>query len=1130
MKYSGLWFSLVAIATVKVVAQTGIPTPVVPIQLEPGKTIRRQLAGGQWHEFRFGLRAGQYARLIDEQQSVNLAVTVFRSDTKEILSADAYPIGDSEDVELIAESSGTYRMRVNASDPGAPIGDYTITLVEIADSTERHRQRVAAASAFARATRSYKMGTHEALLHAVSDLSSALTHWRAAGDAGEVAKTLYTLSAAYVELGDQQKALETATQSLASARQSGDPKCEGRALNSIGEVHNYFGDRRKAVDFYEQALPFMRSAGDTAGEGNALNNLAVAYAHSGEKNKALGLFAQAEGIFRELHDRQMAAEVAGNLGVTYDNLGEYQKALASHENALALQRELGERASQAICLNNIATAYSGLGEYQKSLDAYMAALEINRALDNRRSIAINLNNIAWIYDTLAERRRALNFYQESLEIVRRLNDRQTTAVTLNNIAEVYANLRDYRKALEIHTEALQLRRAVGDTDGEANTLHHLGTAYANLGEPGKAREHFERALAINRKSANPYMLARTLTSLGALDRETGNYSDSLARLDEALEVSRSIRDRMGEVAALQELARVERARGNFAAAHERAQAALTALESQRLAVISPALRASFFSLAREVQELDIFVLMRLHAQFPQEGFAAAGLVVAERGRARSLLEMLGEAPAQIRRGVDATLLEREQQLMRRVSAKAEQQVRVLSHKHTEAEANAAETEVDSLTADLDQVQSKIRATSPQYAALTQPIPLSLREIQTKVLDEGTLLLEYTLGSEKSFAWAVTPSSLDIFELPPRSEIETAVKRLYELTTARNRKTTKETLESRTGRIHQADEEEISAAIKTSNMLLAPLAAKLENKRLLIIGEGVLQYLPFAALPEPGNSGHGSALIANHEIVTAPSASVMAVLREETTNRKPAGKTIAIVADPVFSADDPRIEQRTANTAGNILRLNDVSGEAPRRQGNAVAEEFVRLRFSRNEAEEIARLTPPGSALKALDFDASRDTVTKPEFGRYRIAHFATHSLLDNEHPELSGIVLSLFDRAGHPQNGFLRLYDIYNLRLDSDLVVLSACETALGGEMTGEGLMGLTRGFLYAGAPRIVASLWPVDDRTTAEFMKRFYEGLLTRGETAAAALRRAQVAFWKTKGLEMPYYWAAFTLEGEWR
>ena len=168
--------------------------------------------------------------------------------------------------------------------------------------------------------------------------------------------------------------------------------------------------------------------------------------------------------------------------------------------------------------------------------------------------------------------------------------------------------------------------------------------------------------------------------------------------------------------------------------------------------------------------------------------------------------------------------------------------------------------------------------------------------------------------------------------------------------------------------------------------------------------------------------------------------------------------------------------------------------------------------------------------KALDFDASRETVLNADLSQYRIVHFATHSLLNNQRPELSGVVLSLVDASGRPRNGFLRLYDIYNLRLGADLVVLSACQTALGREIRGEGLIGLTRGFLYAGAARVVATLWEIDDRTTAELMKHFYQGMLVHGKRPAVALRDAQVAMWRTRGWESPYYWAAFTLQGEWQ
>jgi CHAT domain-containing protein len=341
----------------------------------------------------------------------------------------------------------------------------------------------------------------------------------------------------------------------------------------------------------------------------------------------------------------------------------------------------------------------------------------------------------------------------------------------------------------------------------------------------------------------------------------------------------------------------------------------------------------------------------------------------------------------------------------------------------------------------------------------------------------------------------------------------------------------ETPVTRAARIRQADERFVAAAAKLSSMLLGPARLRLGDKRLLIVGEGMLQYLPFTALPEPATDPAGAAsrppLIVRHEIITIPSATVVAVLRQERAGRKQAPKTLAVLADPVFSADDARVVQHKNNSDASMKYSGP--SQAMGSAAGSGSQEFVRLRFSRYEAEEIARLAGEGT-LKVLDFDASRDAVMKTDLGQYRIVHFATHSVLNNLHPELSGVVLSLVTRSGQSQNGFLRLYDIYNLRLASDLVVLSACQTALGEEIRGEGLIGLTRGFLYAGAARVVATLWQIDDRTSAEIMKRFYEGMLTRDERPAAALRAAQVALWRTRGWDAPYYWAAYTLQGEWR
>ena len=309
-------------------------------------------------------------------------------------------------------------------------------------------------------------------------------------------------------------------------------------------------------------------------------------------------------------------------------------------------------------------------------------------------------------------------------------------------------------------------------------------------------------------------------------------------------------------------------------------------------------------------------------------------------------------------------------------------------------------------------------------------------------------------------------------------------------------------------------------------MLGPVAAELKDKRLLIVSDGVLQFIPFAGLPDPVATD-SRPLVIDHEVVITPSASVVALLRQETANRKPAPQALAVFADPVFSNDDPRVS--IAQLAHSKPAEKDSAADVSRSMTESGLTSLRRLRFSRQEADEIARLANDAK-LEAVDFEANRKLATSAELSQYRVVHFATHGLINNQHPELSGIVLSLVDEKGQPQNGFLRLYDLYNLKLSADLVVLSACQTALGKEIKGEGLVGLTRGFMYAGAPRVVASLWQIDDRASAEFMKRFYQGMLVQKLRPAAALRAAQISMQKDKRWNAPHYWAAFTLQGEWR
>jgi len=334
------------------------------------------------------------------------------------------------------------------------------------------------------------------------------------------------------------------------------------------------------------------------------------------------------------------------------------------------------------------------------------------------------------------------------------------------------------------------------------------------------------------------------------------------------------------------------------------------------------------------------------------------------------------------------------------------------------------------------------------------------------------------------------------------------------------------------------------------MLLGPVASQLGRKRLAIVADGALQYIPFAALPAPssGNDGGRNSgaepqpLFVEHEIVSLPSASTLATLRHETAGRKPAEKSLAVLADPVFTDDDTRVRrdvgkegvrEKTRSADSEKIDIGFLQMTRSGRETGVVDAEggFGRLLSTRREAAAILALVPERERMQALDFEASRTTALRPELGEYRIVHFAAHGMLNNIHPELSGIVLSLVDEAGRQQDGFLRLQDIYNLKLPAELVVLSACQTGLGKEIKGEGLIGLTRGFMYAGATRVVASLWKVDDRATSELMKRFYQGMLGPERlSAAGALRQAQLSIWKQKQWREPYYWAAFVLQGEWK
>ena len=850
-------------------------------------------------------------------------------------------------------------------------------------------------------------------------------------------------------------------------------------------------------------------------------------------------------LWTELGDRWGQADALYYLGEASRLSGDSARGLDYLKRQLAVRRELGDRRGEVIALNNMGQTHTLTGEFEKALEYFKQAIDLGRAI-NHEELGSFLQGTGTVHLKLGEYEYALYYFGQALPLFRNHGFRNLEASSLYNTANAYHGSGDLQRALDYYQQALSIVTTLKAKRTESNILDGIGVVYSKLGETQKAEEFFQRSLTLSREAGYLHGEAGTLSRLGELYLWQGDVERALASFNQALPIQRTIRDRVFEEITLAGMARAEARRGNLESARRHIEAALEIVESLRSNVSRQGLRSTYLASKQGYYELYVGVLMRLHARQPTAGFDAMAFQASERARARSLLETIEEARANIRQGADPALLERENRLQRQINDKADRLTNMLGGKHDAAAANAAARELDSLLNDYQETEGRIRATGTRYAAITQPQPLSVSEVQAKLLDPDTILLEYSLGAERSYMWLVAHDSVSAYELPRRVEVEEAARRFYELLTTRNRVVQGETPELRMARTREADAQLAEASLRLSRMILQPAAGKLKAKRILIVADGALQYVPLAALQLPGATG-GTPLVARHEIISLPSASTLAALRREGAERSaaPRGqKALAVFADPVFAADDQRVKLSLANLkingparaetspgaqgthpAGELATSVRVVERSAREAG---VERLERLYFSSREADAIASFAPASGSLKAVGFAANKAMVTGGALGEYRIVHFATHGLINTRRPELSGIVLALVDEHGRPRDGFLRLHEIYNLKLNTELVVLSACQTALGREVRGEGLVGLARGFMYAGSPRVVASLWKVDDRATAELMTLFYRAMLGQKLPPAAALRRAQAEM--SKKWPSPYYWAGFTLQGEWK
>lgn len=1060
--------------------------------------VERPLISGEEHAYQVDAAAGRPLLAVAEQRGIDLEIRIEAPDGRQMAWVDS-PNG-SRGLEVLAvrpEVSGDHRIVVLARNRGTVAGGYRLEVRELPEGTVHERSRAAAELAASRAADLFRRGERDARRSAVEEARKALDHWRDAGE--EPGRTLLLLGVLHRQLDEPVPALEALERARTRFEAEDDAAGVATVWNEIGYVHWEAGRPEPAREAYEQALTGWRVLGDPQGEAQALNNLGLVEHSRGELRQALERYEPAADLFQAAGDSAQAALVQNNLAGVWDLLGEPRRALEGYRKALELLRQTDDRSQEPRLLFNLAAVHRALGEPQEALSGYRQSLDLFRLRGDRRGEGTALNALGMAYLGLGEPQRAHSLLEQALALRRETGDRRGEAITLLNLGLLMDRLGKPREALDLLRQSLAQQESLGDRLGQASVLEQIGSLHASLGDPAEALRHFERALAIRGNAGDPAGRARALTLAAESWISLGDPGRARESLRAALELLRTIGQASGEVRALAALARTERAQGRPAEALALLDQTFERIEALRSRVASPELRASYLAAQRGAYELAIDIHLDLHRLDSAAGHDRLALEVSERARARSLLDLLAAGGSDLPPRTEAGLAQRRQLLLERAGAKEMRRLALIAADAPPERRQQIERELETVLLELQLVEGEIarRAADPEK----QPArTANAAEIQA-LLDGGALLLEYALGERRSFLWAVSASSVEVFELPGRREIEDLVTRIY------RRWSTLDT--------QVAD----GGAAELSRVLLGPVAARLGHQRLAVVPDGALHYLPFAALPDPAS---GEPLLVRHEVVTLPSASFLAVQRQALSSRpKPAG-ALAVLADPVFDPRDPRV-RGAARSPGNAREAGTrgIEGNLPL---------FDRLTASRREAETIASLEPGGEVLLALDFQARRDLVTGGRLAGFRILHFATHGTFHGEHPELSGIVLSLVDESGRPQEGFLRLPDLHALTLSADLVVLSGCQTALGREIRGEGLVGLSRGFLDAGARNVIASLWQVPDRATAELMGSFYRALLERGETPAAALRQAQLAIRARRGWSDPYHWASFVLLGEGR
>lgn len=954
----------------------------------------------------------------------------------------------------------------------------------------------------------------------------------------------------------RQSVLDDILSKARDVRDKGDLNVAARLLTRAGWLQARLHKPDEALATYREVLNLTKNSPNLFVEVDSLNGMAWIYAETSKCDQAQAVLGRALALTAQgNYDAGRAESLL--IRSECQNHADHELALRTARKALTLWESVDNKWG-------IGQAYMMIGDYQFSQSDLIAASEsLNTALNiwtelnlsvEKAEVLINLGFIeyrrgAWqasililtevrkLIDENAEPYRmgqidgtiaeafieagspeiGLEKLKSAIEYFRRANSPRAGIIMYWNLGRAHYMLGNYDEARKNLETGFSEAQSIDEPIFGALCAEYLGRTHAAIDDSATALKQYSWALERYRKGTKPMEAARTTALIGQLYQERGRLNEARRNYQQALSKFRQLADRLNESATLYALGTLELQQNNLGSAEKYLRQSIEVTENIRRVSTSNDLTTAFSATVQERYESLIECLMRKNGLSPSRSAAVEAFEMSELARARSLAEFFRATHTTALDGVEAELAKKEHSLRQELRVKEDSKVALLATDYKHEQLTALDSQIEVLDTEHRQILETIKARHPAYEQITEPPVWDLQRIQEEVIaDDDTILLEFSLGSEKSYLWATTRTDFASYELPPKTEINSAIETVYE--SVKNPPRDSSSPSPSTAPIQQL-----------SDMLLKPVAGKLK-KHIIVVADGTLHYVPFQLLITSENK----ALVANHVVVNAPSASILGYLEQQAARRQTREHTLAAFGDPVFesnfrgtqtgSADQANVTQTPgADRSAFALRDIEVSGDSV----NAAS---IQPLFYAKRELAMLREIGGNQSLIATGFDASRERLKNADLTRYAILHFAAHGILDPKRPENSGIFLSMIQQDGKPQNGYISLQDIYGLRAPVDLVVLSACRTGLGKHVRGEGIIGLTRGFMYAGASSVVASLWKVDDEATSELMKRFYSNMLQRGMRPAEALQAAQNSIRQEPQWSSPFYWAAFTIQGDYR